>query len=173
MTEPARAARSVTDALAEGRRQTTRARPPAGPTGLAALQRTAGNAAVNALLMGKLRAPGKSEIDSALGEMRRDEPAIDIVEKGLKAAKAVGVPVELEGPKPPPSALAVTMTGFGPAAVAPKKPVPPTKPVPPKSPLGKAAESPWIRRRLGLLDFDQGLVAPLGIVERGFELGRR
>ena len=47
--------------------------------------------------------------------MRRDEPAIDTVEKGLKRAKAVGVPVELEGPKPPPSALAVTMTGFGPA----------------------------------------------------------
>ncbi|GAB5900519.1 hypothetical protein OKHIL_63280 [Mycolicibacterium mageritense] len=161
MTEPARAARSVTDALAEGRRQTTRARPPAGPTGLAALQRTAGNAAVNALLMGKLRAPGKSEIDSALGEMRRDEPAIDIVEKGLKAAKAVGVPVELEGPKPPPSALAVTMTGFGPAAVAPKKPVPPTKPVPPKSPLGKAAAKPAKRAGAG------GAKPPGGAAARG------
>lgn len=161
MTEPARAARSVTDALAEGRRQTTRARPPAGPTGLAALQRAAGNAAVNALLMGKLRAPGKSEIDSALGEMRRDEPAIDIVEKGLKAAKAVGVPVELEGPKPPPSALAVTMTGFGPAAVAPKKPVPPTKPVPPKSPLGKAAAKPAKRAGAG------GAKLPGGAAARG------
>lgn len=31
-------------------------------------------------------------------------------------------------------------------------------------------ESPWFCRRLGLLDFDQGLVVPLGIVERGFEL---
>ncbi len=39
--------------------------------------------------------------------------------------------------------------------------------------LQRHIESPWIRRRLGLLDFDQGLVAPLGIVERGFELGRR
>ena len=72
-------------------------------------------------------------------ELRRDEPAIDTVEKGLKRAKAAGVPVELEGPKPPPSALAVTKTGFGPASVAPKKPVPPTKPVPKVSPLGKAA----------------------------------
>ena len=71
--------------------------------------------------------------------MRRDEPAIDTVEKGLKRAKAAGVPVELEGPKPPASALAVTKTGFGPAAVAPKKPVPPPKPVPKVSPLGKAA----------------------------------
>jgi hypothetical protein len=33
-------------------------------------------------------------------------------------------------------------------------------------------ESPWFCRRLGLLDFDQGLVVPLGIVERGFELCR-
>lgn len=28
----------------------------------------------------------------------------------------------------------------------------------------------WVCRRLGLLDFDQVLAAPLGIVERGFEL---
>ncbi|MHC9293555.1 phage tail protein [Mycobacterium sp. LTG2003] len=142
MTEPARAARPVNDALTEGRRRAGPARPNGGAAGLAALQRAAGNAAVNALLMGKLRAPGKDEIDAALREMRRDEPAIDTVEKGLKAAKAVGVPVELEGPKPPPSALAVTTTGFGPAAVAPKKPVPPPKPVPAKSPLGKAAAKP-------------------------------
>lgn len=31
----------------------------------------------------------------------------------------------------------------------------------------------WSYRRLGLLDFDPGLVAPLSIVERGFELGGR
>jgi len=31
-------------------------------------------------------------------------------------------------------------------------------------------ESPWVLWRLELLDFDQGLVAPLCIVERGFEL---
>jgi hypothetical protein len=139
MSEPARAAREVNDALAAGGARTRRARPQPGVTGLAALQRAAGNAAVNALLLGKLRAPGKEEIDTALGEMRRDEPAIDTVEKGLKAAQAVGVPVELEGPKPPASALAVTTTGFGPGSVAPKKPVPPPKPVPAKSPLGKAA----------------------------------
>src|SRR6185369_15011218 len=142
MTESARAARPVGDALAEGRRKIAGARRPGNGAGLAALQRAAGNAAVNALLLGKLRAPGKSEIDAALREMRRDEPAIDTVEKGLKAARSVGVPVELEGPKPPPSALAVTMTGFGPGAVAPKKPVPPAKPVPPVSPLGKAAAKP-------------------------------
>jgi hypothetical protein len=35
--------------------------------------------------------------------------------------------------------IAVTKTGFGPASVAAKKPVPPTKPVPKVSPLGKAA----------------------------------
>ena len=94
-----------------------------------ALQRSAGNAAVNALLAGRWRSPGaeaRTDIDAALREMRRDEPAIDTVEKGLKRAKAAGVPVELEGPKPPASALAVTKTGFGPASVAPKKPVPPT-----------------------------------------------
>ncbi|MEE6166061.1 MULTISPECIES: phage tail protein [unclassified Mycolicibacterium] len=142
MSEPARAGREVTDALVAGRAQARRPRPQPGVTGLAALQRAAGNAAVNALLLGKLRAPGKEEIESALGEMRRDEPAVDTVEKGLKAAQAVGVPVELEGPKPPASALAVTTTGFGPASVAPKKPVPPPKPVPAKSALGKAAAAP-------------------------------
>jgi hypothetical protein len=149
MSEPARAVRPVNDALAEGRRQAGRTRPQGNSAGLVALQRAAGNAAVNALLLGKLRAPGKSEIDAALREMRRDEPAIDAVEKGLKAAKAVGVPVELDGPKPPPSALAVTTTGFGPASVAPKKPVPPAKPVSAVSPLGKAAAKPAKRASAG------------------------
>ncbi|WP_232490813.1 hypothetical protein [Mycobacterium dioxanotrophicus] len=149
MSEPARAAREVNDALVAGRAQTRRPRPQPGVTGLAALQRAAGNAAVNALLLGKLRAPGKEEIETALGEMRRDEPAVDTVEKGLKAAQAVGVPVELEGPKPPASALAVTTTGFGPGSVAPKKPVPPPKPVPAKSALGKAAASPLKRAGVG------------------------
>jgi hypothetical protein len=105
------------------------------------LQRNAGNSAVNALLAAKLNSPGGEavgEIDAALKEIRHDEPAIDTVEKGLKAAKAAGVPVDLEGPKPPASALAVTTTGFGPGSVAPKKPVPPPKSVPAKSPLGKA-----------------------------------
>ena len=129
------------NALAEGKRRAAgqHARPFGGLLGL---QRAAGNAAVNALLAAKLKSPGDqaiSEIDSALREIKRDEPAIDTVEKGLKQAKAAGVPVDLEGPKPPPSALAVTTTGFGPGAVPAKKPVPPAKPVPKKSPLGKAA----------------------------------
>ena len=34
-------------------------------------------------------------------------------------------------------------------------------------------EAPWFRRRLGLLDSDQGFVGPLCIVDRGFEFGRR
>ncbi|WP_041781972.1 hypothetical protein [Mycolicibacterium chubuense] len=34
------------------------------------------------------------------------------------------------------------------------------------------SEPRWFCRRLELLDFDQGLVDPLGIVERRFELGR-
>ncbi len=61
------------------------------------------------------------------------------MEKGLRAAKALGVPVDLEGPRPPASALAVTTTGFGPGSVPPKAPVPPSRPVPAVSPLGKAA----------------------------------
>ncbi|MEE3850396.1 hypothetical protein VZC37_08620 [Gordonia sp. LSe1-13] len=109
------------------------------PDGLVALQRAAGNNAVDALLLGRFRAPGSQAIHAALREMHTDEPTLDTVEQGLKAAQAVGVPVELEGPKPPSSALAVTTTGFGPSAVAPKKSVPPAKPVPPKSSLGTVA----------------------------------
>ncbi|WP_285031735.1 hypothetical protein [Mycolicibacterium sp. lyk4-40-TYG-92] len=142
MTEPARSTRPVNDALAEARRRTENSRQSETPAALIGLQRAAGNAAVNALLMGKFRAPDKKEIEAALHEMRHDEPAVDVVEKGLKAAKSVGVPVELEGPKPPASALAVNMTGFGPNAVAPKKPVPPPKPVPAKSRLGTTAAKP-------------------------------
>jgi len=107
-----------------------------------ALQRSAGNPAVSALMAAKLRGPGDqavTEIEAAIKEIRRDEPAVETVEKGLRAAQAAGVPVDLEGPKPPASALAVTKTGFGPGSVAGKKPVPPAKPVPSVSPLGKAA----------------------------------
>ncbi len=139
--DAARAA--VSDALTTGRRRAGGERPHAtvGVRAFLAMQRSAGNAAVSALMAAKLRSPGEqavSEIEGALKEIRKDEPAIDTVEKGLEAAKAAGVPVDLEGPKPPPSALAVTMTGFGPGSVAAKKPVPPPKPVPAKSPLGKA-----------------------------------
>ena len=127
----------VTDVLAAGKR-----RAGVDPRAVLALQRQAGNAAVGALMAAKLKSPGEqaaTEIDAALKEIRRDEPAIATVEKGLKAAKAAGVPVELEGPKPSASALAVTKTGFGPGSVPAKKPVPPPKPIPAVSPLGKAA----------------------------------
>jgi hypothetical protein len=134
----------ITQALTNGRRRPggNEARALVGPHAVLALQRSAGNAAVSALLAAKLKAPGQpavADIDAALREIRRDEPVIDTVEQGLRAARAAGVPVELEGPKPPASALAVTTTGFGPASVAAKKPVPPPKPVPAVSPLGKAA----------------------------------
>ena len=138
--QPSVLARSeVTDVLVGG--QATG--PPGGvdPRAVLALQRLAGNAAVGALMAAKLKSPGEqagAEIDAALKEIRRNEPAIGTVEKGLKAAKTAGVPVELEGPKPSAAALAVTKTGFGPGSVPAKKPVPPPKPVPAVSPLGKA-----------------------------------
>src|SRR5215813_8959595 len=90
-----------------------RPRAAVGPHAVLALQRDAGNAAVSALMAAKRKSPGGQaviDIDAALTEVRRDEPLIDKVEHGLKAAAAVGVPVDLEGPKPPASALAVTTT---------------------------------------------------------------
>ena len=142
-SRPPDVARSdLSQALAEARRS-PRARAAAlGPLALRALQRSAGNSAVTALLAAKTRSPGEqavTDIDAALKEMRRDEPVLDAVERGLKAAQAAGIPVELEGPKPPASALAVTKTGFGPGSVAGKKPVPAAKPVPPINPLGKVS----------------------------------
>ncbi|GAB3425272.1 phage tail protein [Flindersiella endophytica] len=131
-------------ALADGKRKTADGAPPrviSGPNAVLALQRYAGNQAVSALMAAKLRSPAEQqgvEIDTAIRELRRDEPAIDPVEKGLKAAQQTGVPVDLEGTKPPASALAVTKTGFGPSAVPAKQPVPPPKSVAPVSPLGKA-----------------------------------
>jgi hypothetical protein len=127
-----------------------RPRAAADPHAVLALQRDAGNAAVSALMAAKQKSPGGQaviDIDTALTEVRRDEPVIDKVEQGLKAAKAAGVPVDLEGPKPPPTALAVTTTGFGPESVAAKKPVPPAKPVPAVHPLGKAAATAAIAGR--------------------------
>lgn len=126
----------VASALVDGRR-----RAGADPRAMLALQRQAGNAAVGALMAAKLKSPGEqavSEIDAALKEIRTDQPAIGTVEKGLQAAKTAGVPVELEGPKPPAAALAVTKTGFGPGSVPAKKPAQPPKQVPAVSPLGKA-----------------------------------
>ena len=40
----------------------------------------------------------------------------------------------------------------------------------PTLPLTRQIETPWFRWRLGLLDFDQGLVGPVRSVEDGFEL---
>ncbi len=128
----------VGQALADGRRRVAgHQRTPTGPGAVLALQRQAGNAAVSALLAAKVRAPGVTEIDAALREVRTDDPVIDTVEKGLKEAKAAGVPVELEGPKPPASALAVTKTGFGPAAVPSKKPVAAEEAAPRCEPVGQ------------------------------------
>ncbi|MFD5827070.1 hypothetical protein [Lentzea sp. NPDC060358] len=136
----ARREAEVTSALADGKRKAVAA--PGSPHALLALQRDAGNAAVGALMAAKQKKPDEAHIDAALTEVRRGEPDVDTVEKGLRAAQAAGVPVTMEGPKPPASALAVTTTGFGPNAVAPKKPTPPAKPVPAKSPLGRAAAKP-------------------------------
>ena len=109
-----------------------------------ALQRSAGNAAVTALLAAKARPAGTdkvADIDAALHEARNDQPQLDTLEKGLKVAKDAGVPVDIDGAehKPPASALAVTRTGFGPSSVPAKKPVPPPKPTPAVSPMAKAA----------------------------------
>ena len=136
------AADPVGERLVEGRRRAQRPSRPGGAAAVFALQRFAGNSAVSALMAGKFRTSGDdvADIDKALREVRGDEPDLPIVEKGLKATKAAGVPVDLEGEanKPPATALAVTKTDFGPSAVVPKKPVPPTKPTKPVSPLGKA-----------------------------------
>jgi hypothetical protein len=134
----------ATEALTAGR-QRAGGQAPVGQPAMIALQRRAGNEAVNALLSAKIRLPAAgavADIDSALQELRHDEPSVEPVEKGLRAAKAAGVPVDLEGPKPPAGALTVTRTGFGPASVPPKKPALPTKPVPPKSPLARFVGKP-------------------------------
>ena len=162
----------VSRAAADGNRKAggDRARAVAGPHAVLALQRDAGNAAVSALMAARLKSPGEqavADIDAALTEVRRDEPVIDTVEKGLRAAQAAGVPVDLEGPKPPPSALAVTTTGFGPESVAAKKPVPPAKPVPGIHPLGKAAAHAPARPA------GSGRDAAEGAPPRGVRRGRR
>ncbi|NMD45877.1 MAG: hypothetical protein GYA85_03815, partial [Propionibacterium sp.] len=140
MQERARA--PADQALRRGRAPARSGAAPLGAAAILALQRAAGNEAINALMLGQLRMPGPQaarEMAEARTELHRDEPVVDKVEKGLKAARALGIPVDLEGIKPPASALAVTSSGFGPGAVAAKKPVPPPKKTPPVSPLGKAA----------------------------------
>ncbi len=115
---------------------------PPGAAAVLALQRAAGNEAINALMLGRMRMPGataRREMDDAYTELHRDEPVVDKVERGLRAAKALGIPVDLEGIRPPASALAVTTTGFGPGNVAAKKPVLPPKKTPALSPLGQVS----------------------------------
>ena len=60
-----------------------------------AMQRAAGNSAVNALMAGRMRFPAsrRSPISTRGCGSAPDEPAVDVVEKGLKAAKGLGVPV--------------------------------------------------------------------------------
>ena len=76
------------------------------------------------------------------GRCGRDEPVVDTVEKGLKAAKAAGVPVDLEGGAAAGVGFGGDQDGLRARAVPAKKPVPPPKPVPKVSPLGKAAAKP-------------------------------
>ncbi|MBN3459876.1 AAA family ATPase [Mycobacterium sp. DSM 3803] len=107
-----------------------------------------------------LDAGRRSRVASRLVELAQDRQVIVFTHEATfvnalnKAARDVGVEV---------TERAILRQGEQPGLVSTKHPWS-VKDVP---------ESPWIRRRLGLLDFDQGLVAPLGIVERGFELGRR
>lgn len=106
------------------------------------LQRKAGNTAVSALLAARRAsptAPALADIDGALKQMRSGDPSIDTVEEGLKAAQSTGVTVDLEGEKPPASALEAAAPGFGPESVPATKAAPPTKAVPAASPLGTAA----------------------------------
>ena len=74
-----------------------------------ALQRQAGNAAVGALMAAKLKSPGEQPaagIDAALKEIRKNDPAIATVEKGLEAASSTDVVLELKVPKVPVATLA-------------------------------------------------------------------
>ena len=135
-SSPETTSTAVTGALAEGQQRAATEGP-----AILALQRQAGNTAVGALLAARMRQPperARGEIDAALAEMRGGEPDLDTVETGLIAAKGLGVPVDLEGPKPPSEALAVTTTGFGPESVE-EKVVPPAAAGPTVSPLAKAA----------------------------------
>ncbi|WP_147414559.1 HNH endonuclease signature motif containing protein [Rhodococcus rhodochrous] len=83
------------------------------------------------------KADKRADIDAGLRETRKDEPDLPVLEAGLRAAKAVGVAVDIDGAahRPPASALAVVITGFGPAAVAAAKPPPAPKSAPARSPL--------------------------------------
>ena len=94
-----RDAGSVAERLIEGRSAARKPSRRGGVASLFALQRAAGNSAVSALMAGRFKSSGDAvaDIDGALREVRGDEPNLEIVEKGLKATKAAGIPVDLEG----------------------------------------------------------------------------
>lgn len=122
-----------------------RSAPPVGPAAVLTLQRQAGNAAVSALLAARAKAtegPATDTLDAALREVRGTDPAIDVVQAGFRTASGLGVPVHAEGPKPPAGALAVTLTGFGPARVPGAAPARPPRPLPAVSPLAHAGKAP-------------------------------
>ena len=126
--DSARAA--VGDALAKGRRRARRESswPRGGrarPDGDAARRGQLGRQRSDGCADEVPRDQARSDLDAGMREARKEEPDIETLEKGLKTAKGLGISVDLEGIRPPPSALAVTTTGFGPGSVAAKKPVPP------------------------------------------------
>ena len=106
MSEPARAAKSVNDALADGKRNAAagRARPPVGSAALFALQRSAGNAAVNALLAGRWRSTGaetRTDIDAALRVVdEREIDCDDVVDRHEVAALLAGGKAARPGEQP-------------------------------------------------------------------------
>ena len=64
------------------------------------VQRSGGDPARNALIAGRMRFPGEqavADIDGRCVSFGATSRPSDVVEKGLKAAKAAGVPVDLEG----------------------------------------------------------------------------
>ena len=88
------------------------------------------------------RRPGGPDIDGGAEGAAERRAGVDTVEKGLKAAKAAGVPVDLEGVEAAGVGAGGDHHRLRAGTVAPKKPVPPPKPVPAVSPLGKAAAKP-------------------------------
>ncbi len=94
MTDPARAAKATGDARAERKRRPTVARRPVAPAGLDDLQQSAGNAAVNALLTGRVRpggTQGGSPTRSAVAAVQRaPDPLQAFVEQWFKQHVVVG-----------------------------------------------------------------------------------
>ena len=79
----------------EGRRPPFRAA--AGIAGVAALRRERRGERAARGPVAVARRRGRERHRRGAAELRHDEPAVETVEKGLKAAKAAGVPVDLDG----------------------------------------------------------------------------